>query len=111
MISHYTLLKKSKKSNARLGLLETPHGTIRTPVFMPVGTRATVKAMAPYELEELGAQIILGNTYHLFLRPGDELIAFGFAQKLRELADAVKGSVGRQALLIQNLHGKIGRNR
>ena len=75
MISHYTLLKKSARSNARLGLLETPHGTIRTPVFMPVGTRATVKAMAPYELEELGTQIILGNTYHLFLRPGDELIA------------------------------------
>ncbi len=75
MISHYTLLKRSVGSRARLGLLDTPHGTIRTPIFMPVGTRATVKAMSPHELEELGAQIILGNTYHLFLRPGDELIA------------------------------------
>ncbi len=59
---------------ARLGKLETPHGTIRTPIFMPVGTRATVKALAPRELEELGAQIILGNTYHLLLRPGEELM-------------------------------------
>lgn len=75
MISHYTLLKKSARSHARLGRLETPHGDVMTPIFMPVGTRATVKAMSPHELEELKAQIILGNTYHLFLRPGDELIA------------------------------------
>lgn len=75
MISHYTLLKKSARSHARLGKLETPHGDVMTPIFMPVGTRATVKAMSPHELEELKAQIILGNTYHLFLRPGDELIA------------------------------------
>ena len=60
---------------ARLGTLETPHGRIRTPVFMPVGTRGTVKAMSPAELEELSAQIILGNTYHLMLRPGSELVA------------------------------------
>ena len=60
---------------ARLGTLETPHGKIHTPVFMPVGTRGTVKAMSPAELEELSAQIILGNTYHLMLRPGSELVA------------------------------------
>ena len=60
---------------ARRGRLVTRRGTIETPVFMPVGTRATVKAMSPAELEELGAQIILGNTYHLFLRPGMELMA------------------------------------
>ena len=59
MESHYTLLKKSPYSAARLGILETPHGKIETPIFMPVGTRATVKAMSPQELEELGAQIIL----------------------------------------------------
>ena len=75
MISHYTLIRKSERSFARLGELETPHGVIPTPVFMPVGTRATVKAMAPWELEELGASVILGNTYHLFPKPGDELIA------------------------------------
>lgn len=74
MKSHFTLLKKSDRSLARRGVLETAHGKIQTPVFMPVGTRATVKAMSPRELEELGAQIILGNTYHLFLRPGEDLI-------------------------------------
>ncbi len=74
MISHYTLIKESSRSFARLGTLETPHGVIRTPVFMPVGTRATVKAMSPLELEQLGTQIILGNTYHLLLKPGSELI-------------------------------------
>jgi queuine tRNA-ribosyltransferase len=60
---------------ARAGVIETPHGAIETPIFMPVGTRATVKSVTPRELDELGAQIILGNTYHLYLRPGDELIA------------------------------------
>ncbi len=74
MESHFTLLKKSSASAARLGVLETPHGKIQTPIFMPVGTRATVKAMSPGELEELGAQIILGNTYHLLLRPGEDLM-------------------------------------
>src|SRR5262245_43159390 len=60
---------------ARLGRLETPHGTVETPVFMPVGTQGTVKGLTPEQLEAAGAQIILGNTYHLTLRPGDELIA------------------------------------
>lgn len=60
---------------ARLGLLSTPHGEIRTPVFMPVGTQATVKGVPPRDLTDLGASIILSNTYHLYLRPGDELIA------------------------------------
>jgi queuine tRNA-ribosyltransferase len=60
---------------ARAGVLETPHGTIDTPVFMPVGTRAAVKAVTHRDLVDAGAQIILGNTYHLSLRPGDELIA------------------------------------
>lgn len=63
------------KTQARAGEFITPHGVIKTPVFMPVGTQATVKAMAPFELEMLGAQIILSNTYHLFLRPGEDLIA------------------------------------
>ncbi len=72
--SHFAVTFRSTECAARLGALETPHGTIRTPVFMPVGTRGTVKAMSPLELEELGTQIILGNTYHLLLRPGPELI-------------------------------------
>jgi queuine tRNA-ribosyltransferase len=61
-------------TGARRGRLVTPHGVIETPVFMPVGTQATVKALRQENLEELGAQIILGNTYHLFLRPGHELV-------------------------------------
>ena len=65
---------ESQDGNARTGTLETPHGTIHTPLFMPVGTQGTVKAMTPDELKSLGAEIILSNTYHLHLRPGDELI-------------------------------------
>src|SRR6516162_9367189 len=60
---------------ARRGRLATPHGTIETPVFMPVGTQATVKGLTPQQVREAGAQIILGNTYHLTLRPGDDIIA------------------------------------
>ncbi len=60
---------------ARAGTIQTPHGTIRTPIFMPVGTQATVKSVSPEELHGAGAQIILANTYHLMLRPGSELIA------------------------------------
>lgn len=60
---------------ARRGRLHTPHGTVETPAFMPVGTRGAVRALTPRDLEDVGAEIILGNTYHLYLRPGDELIA------------------------------------
>jgi queuine tRNA-ribosyltransferase len=63
------------RTRARAGVLETAHGPVKTPAFMPVGTRATVKAMAPFELKAIGAQIILSNTYHLYLRPGPEIIA------------------------------------
>ena len=70
----YELIKTCKQSGARLGLVHTPHGTFETPAFMPVGTQATVKTMTPDELKDLDAQIILSNTYHLYLRPGHELI-------------------------------------
>ncbi len=73
-MDNFELLYQDPASGARLGRLKTAHGTVETPVFMPVGTRGTVKAMSPRELEELNVQIILGNTYHLFLRPGPELI-------------------------------------
>lgn len=68
------IIKEDPRTRARLGKLHTPHGIIDTPVFMPVGTQATVKTMSPDELKEIGARIILSNTYHLFLRPGHELI-------------------------------------
>lgn len=74
MAIKFKLLKESSDSMARLGEISTPHGIIETPVFMPVGTRATVKAMTPEELKDLGTQVILGNTYHLYLRPGHEIV-------------------------------------
>ena len=70
----YELLKKDKRTKARRGIVHTPHGDIQTPVFMPVGTQATVKAMRPEQVKEMGAEIILSNTYHLYLRPGHEIV-------------------------------------
>ena len=70
----YELLHKDKTTGARRGVVHTPHGDIQTPVFMPVGTQATVKSMTPEELKEIGAQIILSNTYHLYLRPGHDIV-------------------------------------
>ncbi|MFC5713534.1 tRNA guanosine(34) transglycosylase Tgt [Thalassorhabdus alkalitolerans] len=70
----YELIKTCKQSGARLGRIHTPHGSIETPIFMPVGTLATVKTLSPEELEEMGSQIILSNTYHLWLRPGEDII-------------------------------------
>ena len=70
----FKLIKESANSAARLGRITTSYGDIETPIFMPVGTQATVKAMSPRELKEIESQIILANTYHLYLRPGDELI-------------------------------------
>ena len=70
----FTLLKKDKSSNARLGKILTPHGEVNTPVFMPAGTQATVKALVPERIKESGAEIVLSNTYHLYLRPGHEII-------------------------------------
>ena len=68
-------IKIAQDGRARAGIIKTPHGEIHTPVFMPVGTQATVKTLTPEDLEEIGAEIILGNTYHLYLRPGDDLVA------------------------------------
>jgi queuine tRNA-ribosyltransferase len=70
----YEVIKEDKQTGARIGRLTTPHGVIETPVFMPVGTMASVKALSPEEVAEAGSQIILSNTYHLYLRPGHELI-------------------------------------
>lgn len=71
----FTVVKRSTKSRARAGIIETAHGIIETPIFMPVGTLGTIKSLTPDLVAEQGAQIILANTYHLFLRPGSELIA------------------------------------
>src|ERR1700687_1236582 len=71
----FTIDAECPDSWARAGTLSPPHGTISTPIFMPVGTQATVKSVSPEELREAGAQIILANTYHLMLRPGSALIS------------------------------------
>lgn len=70
----FELIKQDKKSGARLGKITTDHGVINTPAFMPVGTHATIKGLYPKDVEEAGAEIMLSNTYHLFLRPGMEVI-------------------------------------
>ncbi|MFS0575333.1 tRNA guanosine(34) transglycosylase Tgt [Sporosarcina sp. 179-K 3D1 HS] len=70
----YEHIKTCKQTGARLGIVHTPHGSFETPAFMPVGTQATVKTMSPEELKEIGAGIILSNTYHLWLRPGHDII-------------------------------------
>lgn len=73
----FVLQHTDPASAARAGMLQTPHGPLETPVFMPVGTQATVKALSPQELDECGCPCVLANTYHLHLRPGDELIRAG----------------------------------
>jgi queuine tRNA-ribosyltransferase len=70
----FTLISTDRKTAARRGVLETPHGNIETPIFMPVGTHAAMKAMTPQQVKETGSQIILCNTYHLHLRPGEALV-------------------------------------
>ncbi len=71
----YELIKEEKHTGARLGILHTPHGSFPTPMYMPVGTLATIKGLSPEELKEIGADVVLANTYHLWLRPGEDLVA------------------------------------
>jgi queuine tRNA-ribosyltransferase len=101
----YECIKVCKQSGARLGKLHTPHGTIDTPVFMPVGTQATVKTMSPEELKEMGAQIILSNTYHLHLRPGEDLIeeAGGLHSFMNWNGGILTDSGGFQVFSLSNL--------
>ena len=73
MVGDFKVVKTD--GNARHGFLTTAHGVVETPIFMPVGTVGSVKAIAPDDLANIGAEIILGNTYHLYLRPGDDLVA------------------------------------
>ncbi len=75
MAFSFDLIQEDERTNARAGVMRTPHGDIPTPVFAPVGTAATVKTMTPADLHDLGATLILANTYHLYLRPGADLVA------------------------------------
>ncbi|MFA5744677.1 MAG: tRNA guanosine(34) transglycosylase Tgt [Candidatus Paceibacterota bacterium] len=71
---HFTIEKRAPRSGARAGILKTPHGVIQTPAFVPVGTKADVKGIFPEQLEKLGAQVVLANTYHLYLQPGEKIV-------------------------------------
>lgn len=70
----FTIEHKDKHTKARAGVLKTPHGIVHTPMFVPVGTQATVKTLSPHDLEQMGAEIVLANTYHLHLRPGEDVV-------------------------------------
>ena len=74
-MNFFEITHKEKHTRARTGTIHTDHGDIETPTFMPVGTQASVKSLDSADLESLGAQVILGNTYHLHLRPGEDVIA------------------------------------
>src|SRR5690625_2553367 len=95
----YELYKTCKQTGARLGRVHTPHGSFDTPTFMPVGTLATVKTMSPEDLQSMGANIILSNTYHLWLRPGEDVIEeAGGLHKFMNWNDAIltdSGEIGR----------------
>ena len=73
--TNFTFQLIAQQDHARAGVFSTPHGDILTPVFAPVGTQATVKCVTPQQLHEINTSLILANTYHLFLRPGDDLVA------------------------------------
>ncbi|MCL2111896.1 MAG: tRNA guanosine(34) transglycosylase Tgt [Clostridiales bacterium] len=104
----FELLKRDEGTRARRGRLTTPHGVIETPVFMPVGTAGTVKALKPDDVKELGAQIILANTYHLYLRPGHEVVkkAGGLHQYMHWDGPILTDSGGFQVFSLASL-GKL----
>lgn len=70
----FKILAKDKKTNARVGEIRTPHGVIKTPAFVPVGTQASIKSLTPEEIKESGTDIFFVNTYHMYLRPGIEVV-------------------------------------
>ena len=105
----FELIKKDGGTRARRGRLTTPHGVVETPVFMPVGTAATVKAVKPDDVKQVGAQIILANTYHLYLRPGHEVVerAGGLHRFMGWDGPILTDSGGFQVFSLASL-GKIG---
>ena len=86
----FDLIKYDVSSGARLGVFHTPHGDVKTPAFMPVGTLATVKSVLPRDLKEIGTQILLSNTYHLHLRPGSEIIRLDTAKDSSDTEAALR---------------------
>ena len=104
----FTIEKKLKGGLGRAATLETPHGKIETPAFVPVGTKATVKALTPSQLKEIGAEVVLANTYHLYLEPGDEMIkeAGGLNEFMSWSGPTMTDSGGFQVFSLGAAYGK-----
>jgi queuine tRNA-ribosyltransferase len=105
---NFKIQKKLKNSLGRAGILETPHGVIETPAFVVVGTKATVKSLTPEQVKETGTQIILGNTYHLYLQPGDEIVrdAGGIGKFMNWSGPTMTDSGGFQVFSLGAAYGK-----
>ena len=105
---NFKIQKKLKNSLARAGILETPHGVIETPAFVVVGTKATVKALDPEQVKDTGTQIVLGNTYHLYLQPGDEIVrdAGGIGKFMNWDGPTMTDSGGFQVFSLGVAYGK-----
>src|SRR3989344_6165072 len=104
----FRIEKKLKGALGRTGVLTTAHGIIHTPAFVPVGTKASVKALTPEQVEGLGAEIILGNTYHLYLQPGDETVfkAGGIGKFMNWRGPTMTDSGGFQVFSLGAAFGK-----
>ncbi len=105
MAVKYELVHQSKKTRARVGKLHTPHGTVDTPMFMPVGTQATVKTLSPEEVKAAGSGVVLANTYHLWLRPGADIVekAGGLHQFMQYDGPMLTDSGGFQVFSLSKL--------
>ena len=105
---HFKIEKKLKNSLGRVGVLETPHGVIETPAFVAVGTKATVKSLNPEQVKEAGTQVVLGNTYHLYLQPGDEIVrdAGGIGKFMNWTGPTMTDSGGFQVFSLGVAYGK-----
>lgn len=104
----FKIQKKLKDSLGRAGILETPHGVIQTPAFVAVGTKATVKSLNPQQVEDAGTQVVLGNTYHLYLQPGDEIVknAGGIGKFMNWSGPTMTDSGGFQVFSLGAAYGK-----
>jgi queuine tRNA-ribosyltransferase len=104
----FKIQKKLKNSLGRVGVIETPHGVIETPAFVAVGTKATVKSLTPDHVKEVGTQVVLGNTYHLYLQPGDEIVrdAGGIGKFMNWSGPTMTDSGGFQVFSLGVAYGK-----
>lgn len=107
-IMQFKIEKKLKGSLGRVGILETPHGVIQTPAFVAVGTKATVKSLDPEQVRDAGTEVVLGNTYHLYLQPGDEIVrdAGGIGKFMNWPGPTMTDSGGFQVFSLGAAYGK-----